>query len=168
MINYLAAKGEQRIELTDKVLHHIWRYRQHAAHSAEAGGLLFAELSDACIRVVAATGPSILDRRSRYSFESSAWAAKRTISRMHRRGMHYVGEWHTHPEPVPNPSGDDRHSIRSVFLESKHPFAGLLLVIGGTQTYPDGLFVAIANGDGLQRLQPTSDSEDFTPRHVFI
>ena len=51
----------------------------------------------------------------------------------------YVGEWHTHPEPVPSPSGQDCANWRNLVRQTKHPLAFVIL---GT----DGLFVSSRGG----------------------
>lgn len=68
---------------------------------------------------------------------------QREIDRWHSKGFHYVGDWHTHPESVPSPSGRDSESIRDCFVKSKHHLLGFLLIIVGTAPLPEGLYVSL-------------------------
>ena len=154
MIRYLAAGGTQVVELTDNALVQMTAHVQSRTHMAEAGGQLFAVLEEGVVRVVEALGPSCVDKRSRYSFEPSSWVAQRRIKAMHRRGLHYVGDWHTHPERLPTPSSDDRRAVLSLFKESRHALAGFLMVIVGTASAPEGLYVAIGSPAGVSMLVP--------------
>lgn len=62
---------------------------------------------------------------------------------MHRRGLHFIGDWHTHPERIPTPSRSDIRSIRQAVLRSKHHLNGFVLLIAGTEKFPTGLYVAM-------------------------
>jgi integrative and conjugative element protein (TIGR02256 family) len=77
------------------------------------------------------------------------------INYWHKKGLHYVGDWHTHPELIPNPSGDDTESIRESFVKSKHTLHGFLLIIVGTATFPKGLYVSLNNASSELRLDST-------------
>ena len=68
--------------------------------------------------------------------------------------LHYVGDWHTHPEPQPRPSGTDTRSFWDMFRKSRHQLAGFVMIIVGTIAPPAGLFVGISDGDMLEQLAP--------------
>lgn len=161
MIRYLSARGAEVIEISEATISHILNYRQTRSTMKEAGGQLFARFSFGVVHIERATGPSLLDRRTRYSFAPSNWNAARVIRAMHKRGLHYVGDWHTHPEPVPTPSADDRDAIRAAYDESVHHLSGFLMVIAGTEPPPKALFVAIADAEGLHRLSPVPSPVPF-------
>ena len=152
MISYLAASGRQRITFTDDVLDHFSVHRQTGCFTSEAGGQLFATFGEDQITLRHATGPSWLDRRQRFRFFPNWWAARSDIRRMHRARFHYVGDWHTHPEPVPTPSHMDRESMHDIFQKSRHDLAGFLMVIVGTDPVPDGLYVGIYTADTAVQL----------------
>ncbi len=47
-------------------------------------------------------------------------------------GLHYIGDWHTHPQDYPVPSQADKKKILKIFNISKHELSCmLLLIIGG-------------------------------------
>jgi integrative and conjugative element protein (TIGR02256 family) len=62
---------------------------------------------------------------------------------MHGLGLHFIGDWHTHPERVPSPSASDIRSIREAVTRSVHHLNGFVLLIAGTEAFPLGLFVKL-------------------------
>jgi integrative and conjugative element protein (TIGR02256 family) len=114
------------------------KYRQQAG-GLEAGGILLGLRRGPHIEVIQATPPSEFDRRSRSSFFRHA--------RVHEGLAHhawwtsggrtdYVGEWHTHAEPVPSPSSLDVTEWTRVAREARSD-ATMLGIIVGTE----GLYV---------------------------
>lgn len=101
-----------------------------------------------------ATGPRRSDRRTTWSFIPNRLAEHREIRTLFKDGLHYIGDWHTHPEAHPHPSATDRRSVTDMFQESQHQLAGFVLVIVGTAEDTSGLFVGIGNGQRFMRLLP--------------
>jgi integrative and conjugative element protein (TIGR02256 family) len=157
MISYRSNSGHEEIRFADEVLAHFQRHRQLGPKDREAGGQLFARLSDGLVSIERATGPRASDRRSRFSFRPSRILERIEIANLHRHGLHYIGDWHTHPEPMPTPSGIDRKSIHDTFTKSRHSYAGILMVIVGQTAAPDGLYVAIADANALTPLLAAND-----------
>ena len=62
---------------------------------------------------------------------------------MHRHGLHFIGDWHTHPEKIPTPSVSDVRSISQAVTQSKHHLNGFILLVAGTEVFPLGLFIAL-------------------------
>ena len=136
------------------MLRRFERYQQRTAWCREAGGQLFARLEEPnVVRVQRATGPRWSDRRGRAFFEPNRRAERREIRRLFAEGEHFVGDWHTHPEGHPMPSPRDIESVQEMFVKSRHSLSGLFMVIVGTATLPDGLFVALATGDAIHEMQ---------------
>ncbi|MGR6465808.1 Mov34/MPN/PAD-1 family protein [Rhizobium sp. PAMB 3182] len=152
VITFLAGGGEERITFSANALEHMLAYRQLGPKDAEAGGQLFARLSAAQVDIEVATGPRREDSRSRFYFAPSRIAERREIRSLHRQGLHYVGDWHTHPERNPSPSSIDLKNIIEIFTQSRHALGGILMVIVGQDEPPDGLFVGIANGKQVSQL----------------
>lgn len=123
-------------------------HQQIESSLAEAGGQLFARFSDAEIRVERATGPRISDRRSRFGYVPDRKREQEEIDALHERGLQFIGDWHTHPEPNPLPSTSDIRSIREAVRDSKHHLNGFVLLIAGTERFPVGLFVSLYYGQG--------------------
>lgn len=152
MLTYLAGGGAERITIGAAALAHMRAHRQLCVGDAEAGGQLFAKLASGCVDIVVATGPRPQDRRSRFYFAPDRIMERREIAKLHREGLHYVGDWHTHPEPAPSPSALDLQNIRQIFTQSRHTYGGILMIIVGQAELPDGMFVGIANAQQVKRL----------------
>lgn len=152
MITYFAADGAQRVVFEDAVLDHFARHRQLGSRDPEAGGQLFAAISNGTVTIVQATGPYNRDKRWRFGLLIDNFTRRRDIGRLHKQGLHFVGDWHTHPEPYPTPSGTDHDSMLEMFRRSDHDLAAFLMVIVGQAALPAGLYVAAVNGDGTHPL----------------
>lgn len=129
---------------------------QMRRNSAEAGGQLFARINGQDILLELATGPRRTDSRSRYFYQPDRRAEQKEINQLHREGLLFVGDWHTHPEPIPNPSQQDLVSIRDSVTKSTHHLKGFLLIIVGTATIPETLWVGLHNATESLRLNPLS------------
>jgi integrative and conjugative element protein (TIGR02256 family) len=137
------APGGGGVVIMSQALDLMLKYRQTLKNDPEAGGLLFGtfEGKETIIRDV--TVPGILDRRTRTGFKPN-----RTLQRMHiitkyTRGLHLIGDWHTHPECCPHPSGIDITNSRDAFCKSKHDLKAMVTIIIGTGRPPHGIFVAL-------------------------
>jgi integrative and conjugative element protein (TIGR02256 family) len=141
----------QTIAIAHSVTHHLFRYRQLRPWSCEAGGQLFGLLNGSSLQVRAASGPYLLDKRSRFSYRSNPESAQRAINRHASIGLFYLGEWHTHPEAVPTPSAEDVETIQKVVRRSELRSSSLLLLIQGTNSGLDGLSAYSTDGSGMVR-----------------
>ena len=157
------APSDQRfvVILTDSVITHFDRYRQRSPRSREAGGQLFARIGRDLVFVEKATGPRRSDRRSRWSFRPKRYAEQGEIRRFFDIGLHFVGDWHTHPEPHPRPSPLDIESSCEMFRRSKHELDAFFMVIVGTASDTPGLFVSAVQTQGLRELNPVRDHAEF-------
>jgi integrative and conjugative element protein (TIGR02256 family) len=140
------------IEFSAAVLDIFNRHRQTRFWSREAGGQLFYRVKDNKIIIDYATEPMHRDKRSRFSFLPNRKQEQLDIDVMFVDGLHYIGDWHTHPEDVPNPSGEDANKMKAIFRESKHVLAGMLLVVVGRQQTSSGLWCGIVDDKGLMQL----------------
>ncbi|HSI49185.1 MAG TPA: Mov34/MPN/PAD-1 family protein [Ideonella sp.] len=92
-----------------------------------------------------------LATRARVRFDTRAATAEREA--MFERGLHCVGLWHTHPEPAPQPSPEDRALARDHARAAKPQVSGVVFVIIGTLPIPAGLRVWVDNGLELRRAE---------------
>jgi len=142
MLEYAIGSSGQVLVLSKEVVQKFRRYRQKRWYQREAGGQLFARLSASRIVVEEATGPRRTDRRTRTSYIPDRVAEQREIDIHHASGLHYIGDWHTHPETFPSPSGLDIASISESAQKSTHRLNGFVLVIVGQAEPPGGLVVS--------------------------
>jgi integrative and conjugative element protein (TIGR02256 family) len=146
MISFTVGTSDEIVVFDDKVLAHLHNHRQTRFWHREAGGLLFARIDGRTITVEEATGPRRSDRRSRFSYSGDRIAEQLEIESMFERGLHYVGDWHTHPEGRPTPSARDDETMGTRVHESQHTLQGFLFVIMGFAPLPEGLAVVVHDG----------------------
>jgi integrative and conjugative element protein (TIGR02256 family) len=154
MNKYYLKNGKQELIISDAVFRHFNDHRQIGSSTTEVGGQLFARIVKNQIFLERATGPTKFDARSRFSFAPNRLMEKITIMRMFKNGLHYIGDWHTHPEQIPTPSRDDLRSIKSTFEKSNHELAGILMIIVGQKCGSDGLYIAIQDHTGTHQIKP--------------
>lgn len=120
----------------------MYRHVQRRIWQKEAGGEVYAIDPDAHgLIVTTATGPNRCDRRSRCSYNPDIEAAKRDRDQQFALGMHAVGLWHTHPEPYPNPSGQDRQTTEEYLSAFQGDRERYLMVIVGNRSNPPNINV---------------------------
>jgi integrative and conjugative element protein (TIGR02256 family) len=146
VIRYSIGSSGQVLVLTDSVVTHFKKHRQRFCIKAEAGGQLFACFKEPEIRIEVATGPRPTDKRGRTYYRPDRRAERKEIIYYHKRGLHYVGDWHTHPSRIPKPSPTDLSNIRDCFLRSSHTLAAFVIIIIGTARAPKGFRVSLHDG----------------------
>ena len=123
----------QRVVLEGRVSRRIQKHAQKSERAHEAGGQLFGSITPDEVRVSAVTGPYPGDERSRFAYRSDPAAAQNAIEQQAKKGHLYLGEWHTHAEDHPRPSGDDVAVMLALQrLSQLNASATLLLIVGRT------------------------------------
>jgi integrative and conjugative element protein (TIGR02256 family) len=156
VIRYLIGSSGQLLVLTDNVVTHFRKHRQIFRLKAEAGGQLFARFVDPEIRIEVASGPRPADIRGRTYYWPNRRAEQKEIISNHKRGLHYVGDWHTHPSYQPAPSSTDLSNIKECFLKSRHRLRAFVMIIVGTAKPPKGLRLSLHDGYEEFILSPES------------
>ncbi|WP_145397895.1 Mov34/MPN/PAD-1 family protein [Paracoccus sulfuroxidans] len=151
-ILYPIGESGQFLTLEQNVLDHFVKWRQLDLKMPEAGGQLFGAVEGQRVKVKLATGPRRSDRRGRFFFIADRLAERLEISALHKSGLHYLGDWHTHPQYVPIPSGTDLSSMADLFARSKHDLNAFLMVIVGTAEFPEGLHVSLHEANAWSAL----------------
>lgn len=118
--------------------------------SRESVGQLYSrDLTPDCIVVEEAT---VLTPTwaawARVQFDPRRAAAER--AKKFVNGLHCVGLWHSHPEPLPSPSDEDKALAREHALAASGQLVGLIFAIVGTRPMPDSLRVWIDDGEVLR------------------
>lgn len=133
---------------TDIALAQMTNYCQNSG-SKEAGGQLFGLLKGQNVLITEATPPSLKDRRNLFGFIPNRQREQEDIHNRYPNGLHFVGDWHTHPQGIPVPSNTDLASIRDCFEKSKHDLQYFVLAIIGTDPLPQGIYVSLVNSSDI-------------------
>lgn len=125
--------NDSTIEVNENAMNVFKKYIQKF-NKKEAGGVLVGKrlLNNSTI-VSFASEPSVLDKRSRVKFRKHPAHHKQFIDEHLYRSdnfMGYIGEWHSHPEPVPTPSRTDYKSWNKIITDNSD--TSLLFIIVGT------------------------------------
>lgn len=153
MIRFVERIGGPAIILTDRVLSVMHKYRQLHPHAREAGGQLYAKFEGVDTLILEATKPKLLDKRTRYRFKPNRILQRFEIYNRYRKGLHFVGDWHTHPEKIPSPSNKDINYMNNHFHLSFKKFRAFVMVIIGTEPEPKGLHVALVKDKSIIQLE---------------
>lgn len=149
------ATPDQRVllSLDVPVIEVFQRHIQAGSSDCEAGGLLLGTVHGSSLSVTEATVPTIWDKRLQFLFERMPFG-HRSIAHARWKAsgglVRYVGEWHTHPQDHPCPSGLDRTEWKKL---SRRRADGrpMLAVIVGRQ----GLYVELVSHEGIdQTMEP--------------
>ncbi|UZA68695.1 Mov34/MPN/PAD-1 family protein [Pseudomonas viridiflava] len=145
-----ANQGRNLIYIHPEVLDVFQRHIQACASDLEGGGLLLGYVRGSHLEIVEATIPTKFDRRFRAFFErmtdlhehiaQKRWADSDGLIR-------YVGEWHTHPQDYPSPSGTDLTEWRKLAVKRKDRRPVLGIIVGRKALYLESMHSA---GNGTQ------------------
>ena len=135
------------IKLCPEVLDVFVKYAQLRPGMPESGGILLGYVRGDHIEILEATEPTKEDKRSMFFFMRRPRGHKEIASRRWAESeglIRYLGEWHTHPEDHPTPSGLDRREWRNSASKriDKRPQLGI--IVGRTTLH---LEMTTANGD---------------------
>lgn len=138
----------ESIIISRSVLKLIERFKQTNKKDNESGGIILGQVTEKNVYILKVTTPNKFDSASRYSFDCNKDAAQIIINYEFLNSNQktiYIGEWHTHPEDYPNPSGVDKKMIDNQYFKNKLNEPFLILIIQGLK----GLYVAIFDGKKL-------------------
>lgn len=155
---FVLALGGPGVVISDKALAAMDRFRQLRPNDKEAGGQLFATFDGGDTVIAEATGPKWLDRRSRHGFRPNRLLQQFEIRERYARALHFVGDWHTHPEAIPSPSFEDLRNMTDCYERSLHDLRAFIMLIVGTAPAPGGLHVALVDGSAVQTMIPDESS----------
>lgn len=121
------------LHFSDQCLAVFMQHVQSEDRDREAGGILLGSVHGSHLLIEQATPPTDRDRRHRHLFErmSSGHAVlAATLWAQSQGTIRYLGEWHTHPEDFPSPSGTDRSEWVHLVRRRKDGRALLAVIIG--------------------------------------
>ena len=116
---------ERKIKISPLVICIFEKYIQKGCGSLEAGGIIIGKenLSNNDLVFVSATEPLKRDIRRKYRFHRKDKGHVTLFNRIYdeSRQIHrYIGEWHTHPEKIPNYSGMDLKNWERIAKDLKN------------------------------------------------
>lgn len=135
-LDFFHPQTDSIVSFSSKSISTMMKYQQHDGKGKEAGGQLFAQFNAGVVNIEFASKPKSGDRRWWNRFIPCRKAERREIASNYQKGLHFVGDWHTHPELIPKYSRCDLTSIRDCLERSRHDLLGLLLVIVGHANDP--------------------------------
>jgi integrative and conjugative element protein (TIGR02256 family) len=124
--------------LSREVLKVIRPFVQNIPEKLEAGGLLMGRylLSGEGVIVDAVTTPGPGDTRFRTSFfRSQRWHQAKLLQAWQETAQTctYLGEWHTHPQAIPEPSRQDRATWQRKLVHDQYGESLFFLVVGSAE-----------------------------------
>lgn len=134
-VNQRGDKFKLSLHAIRRMLFHV----QDVEAKGEAGGVLLGRFILDCADVVVdkVTCPMPGDRRGRYRFFRAARRHQQAVEQAWHGSngtCNYLGEWHTHPEPLPSPSSEDLLGWRRKLRFDRVDSRVLYFVIVGTTT----------------------------------
>ncbi len=135
--------------IEDRVLNAVLPFQQRDPSSTEAGGILMGFRRDHHLHVDELTCHFPGDTRARTSFcrgrvGHAQIATNRWTSSGHTSD--YLGEWHTHPENHPTPSGTDLREWRALLRGHDRPLVFLIVGIRGW-------WIGVGRGNLIERVE---------------
>ena len=146
-------RSGQRLNLTRRVLETFGTHRQSSASDLEAGGVLLARFDLPNVIIEEVTAPCSKDCRSRLAFVADQASRKKAVSRAYKKGLHFIGEWHTHPQTYPTPSARDLRSMNELFVKSRHELNFLVMIIVGNETPELSLWTGLHDASHFHLLR---------------
>lgn len=151
------------LEFPVEAIEKLQSHAQSRWWSKEAGGQLFSLApgqSSVHVDAVTKLAPKAASRTG-LRLDIPGVVSEREL--LFKQGLHCLGFWHTHPEPTPSPSLDDIALAAEHARAGLSAFAGLVFVIVGTSSAPDGLGVWIHDGKALWRAWPEEQTSSTAP-----
>lgn len=136
---YQMVGGIDSMVIGDKALQQMAAYRQTSEYHTEAGGVLIGRKLRECGDWVVdeVTEPQELDHRRRFGFFRAKNPHQSVIDQVWKQSqgtLGYLGEWHTHPESHPKPSGTDFDYWKKALQTFKFEGDTLFFAILGTES----------------------------------
>lgn len=119
---------------TESALRHMYGHAQRKWTQTEAGGEIYSPTPySSRLLVDTVAGPHPKDHRSRHSYNPDVKTTTKARNGEFARDRHAIGLWHTHPEPRPSPSGQDRKTTEEYLRAFSNDRERYLSVIIGNR-----------------------------------
>lgn len=125
----------------------------------ESGGILIGYYQEKGSYIITDfTQPEVGDKQSRYEFVRSKKNAQNVLHALFKESEGkkiYLGEWHTHPEDNPRPSGTDITSIINRIKKDRINSETIFMIIFGRKSF----YLSSVNKFGIQMKKNISYGE---------
>lgn len=78
--------------------------------------------------------------------------------KMFSKGLHCIGLWQSHPEPVPFTSQEDLELAADYAIAARKQLSGIIFTIIGTAPFPSGLAIWV-HGASLYEVNPLKPTD---------
>ncbi len=130
---------ELSIHVAPSVAVMLERCRQEQG-SHERGGQLFVDIKRPDgLWLVEATPAHPKDKAGPTWLKMNPDRCREEIIAANAKGLRLIGYWHSHPEAVPNLSGQDLKSLKKFSQQNSSQLPNPLAVIVGRSALPDGI-----------------------------
>lgn len=131
-LRFMSRDGHLNVDLTNQASRAL-KKEAVARRNRETGGILIGRYSDdLCLaRIEVITGEPFGSRASWNWFTRGSLGLKRLLRRQWRSGLHYLGEWHSHPLPDPTPSQTDLVAMIEIAKDPRFSCSMPILLIVG-------------------------------------
>ncbi len=125
--------GSGRLLVESTVIDSLHQFRQSSDGIPESGGCLLGHYRPPHIHITGLTPPMKGDKQSKMQFERRDKTHIRIIKDFTKKTKTgtYIGEWHTHPEPIPSPSFIDKNGWNNIF-SIRTPTNTIFMIVGTT------------------------------------
>jgi integrative and conjugative element protein (TIGR02256 family) len=132
LTDWATDSGEVLLHFSDSAMA-VLRSHVQTGQRPESGGILLGTVHDHGMLITHATAPSKFDRQFPFFFLRSPLGHRAFAQRLWRESggtTRYLGDWHTHPEDVPTPSGIDLREWQKLALARNDNRPALSVIVG--------------------------------------
>ena len=157
--------GNCMAAVTSEAMKTMLEHQQVTSSATEAGGVLAGYRRGPHLEIVAVSTPGRQDGRSRTRFDRRDPKHKKFIRDLWKSSkgkVDYLGEWHTHPERIPYPSGLDFSQAREI--SGKFPRAPILELVVGTE----GMWLGTVSPTSIDEFSALRDAGLPAPSAIIL
>lgn len=132
LTDWSSDNGQVLLHFSEAVMA-VFRANVQTGRRPESGGILLGTVHDHGMLITHATVPSRFDQRQPMFFSREARGHRAVAHRLWRASggtTRYLGDWHTHPEDVPSPSGIDLREWRKLAVARNDERPALSVIVG--------------------------------------
>ncbi|OYU09873.1 MAG: hypothetical protein CFE38_20405 [Comamonadaceae bacterium PBBC1] len=132
LTDWATDSGEVLLHFSDSAMA-VLRAHVQTGQRPEAGGILLGTVHDHGMLITHATAPSWFDQQFPFFFSRSPLGHRAVAQRLWSASggtTRYLGDWHTHPEDIPSPSGIDLREWQKLAIARNDNRPALSVIVG--------------------------------------